>query len=418
MSNQPAPTRPWFRLGSISRPAPQAPSQSPEPAPAPPRPAAVRPTFRPVVQAQPPPNQPQATADAPPPVGGVSSVPSSPVAVGRTSQPSSPSDKKPTTTTTVPVSATTSSVPSSPMKTVPTLTAAAAGQTTSPLKAATTASVTSSPAKPVTTTTSVPTSPAKTAPTTTPVTSSPTQKPDSVVTTTTHVPSPKASTTTVKPAIQSPSQSPKIKPPTAPAPSPLTLPPPQLKAQAELEPKIPVEAEQKTVLVQKTFDKLKERLFSGAPQKDLGDTHKPSIPLDGQKEPSKDGEKKEKGHGKKFSSDSEDAGTRVITIAGENKGAFMEVIRSPHKNGFQGSPHHLQKRVISSRTGGDGSDPQSYRSSSEEGDRKMKDKSNKSKTMPITAFLNSNVQGINNSIVYNSSCTHHDPGVHLSLHVK
>ncbi|XVE73659.1 hypothetical protein DITRI_Ditri11bG0136500 [Diplodiscus trichospermus] len=380
MSNQPAPTRPWFRLASMARPAPQAPAPTPEPAPAPPRPATVRPAFRPVVQAQPP-----------PPAGGVSSVPTSPVAAGRASPPSSPSDKKPATSTTVPVGATTSSVPSSPVKTVP-----------------------SSPVKPVATTTSVPTSPAKTAPTTTSVTSSPTQKP---VTTTTRVPSPKALTTTVKPVIESPIQSPKTKPPTAPLPSPLTLPPPQLKAQAELESKIPVEAEQKTVLVQKTIDKPKGWHF-GAPQKDLGDTHKPSIPLRGQKEQPKDGETKQKGHGKKFSSDSEDAGMRVITIAGENKGAFMELFLSPHKNGFQGRPYRLQKEAKSSRTGSDGSDYQSYSSSDEEGDRKMKGKSNTSKTMPMNAFMNSNVQGINNSIVFNSSCTHHDPGVHLSLHRK
>ncbi|XVF22317.1 hypothetical protein REPUB_Repub12eG0162600 [Reevesia pubescens] len=329
MSNQPAPTRPWFRLSSMARPAaPQGPSPTPQPTPAPRAATSVRPAFRPAVQAQPP-----------PPAAGVSSVPTSPVAVSRASQPSSP------------------------------VTATAAGPTTSPPKTAITASV--------------PSSPAKTAP-----------------------------TTTVKPAIQSPIQSPRIKPPTAPPPSPLTLSPPQLKTKAELEPKIPVEAEQKTVLVQKTIDKPKGWLFgSPQPQKDLGDTHKPNI---GQKEPSKNGETKEKGHGKKFSSDSEDAGMRVITIAGENKGAFMELIQSPHKNGFQGSPHLLQKKVNTSRTGSDGSDHKSY-SSSEEDNRKMKDKSNTSKTMPMNAFMNSNVQSVNNSIVYNSSCTQHDPGVHLSL---
>ncbi|XP_022760008.1 proteoglycan 4-like [Durio zibethinus] len=439
MSNQPAPTRPWFRLASIARPAPQAPTPTPEPVPAPPRATTVRPAFRPAVQAQPPPTQPQAPTAAPPLAGGVSSVPTSPVAVGRVSQPTSPSDKRttrspgkngPTTspliaaiTASVPTSpakpvATTASVPTSPAKPV----ATTASVPTSPAKPlATTASVPTSPAKPLATTASVPTSPAKTVPTTTSVTRSPTQKPASSVTTTTREPTPiEATTTFLKPAIQSPIQSPKIKPPTAPPPSPLTLPPPQLKAQAELEPKIPVEAEQKTVLIQKTIDKPKGWLF-GASQKDLGDTRRPGIPLNGQKEPSKDGEKKEKDHGKKFSSDSEDGGMRVITIAGENKGAFMELIKSPQKNGFQGSPHRLQKKVNSSKTGSDGSDYQSY-SSGEEGDRKMKDKSksksNTSKTTPMNAYMNSNVQGVNNSIVYNSSCTHHDPGVHLSLHRK
>lgn len=36
----------------------------------------------------------------------------------------------------------------------------------------------------------------------------------------------------------------------------------------------------------------------------------------------------------------------------------------------------------------------------------------------MTAFLNSNVQGINNSIFYNCSSTDNDPGIHLSLSRK
>ncbi|KAK8611952.1 hypothetical protein V6N13_131986 [Hibiscus sabdariffa] len=350
MSNQQAPSRPWFRLASITRPAP---TPTPEPTPAPPRPAAtVPPELRPPSQAESPPT-------------AVSSVPTSPAAVGRASQPASPSNRKPTTS---------SSVPSNSLvKIVPNAT------------------------------------PPKTATTTTSMATSPTEKPVS------SVPSPQASITTTKPAVHSPIKSPKIKPPTAPTPSPLTLPPPQLKAQDVVEPKIPVEAEQKTVLVQNTTDKPKEWLF-GAPRKDVGETSKRSIPLN---EPYNNGETKEKRHGKKFSSDTKgDVGTRVITIAGENKGAFMEIIGSPHNNDFQGSPHRLGKMVDSSRTG---SDYQIYSSSGEEGDGKNKMMNNKnnrtSKTKPMNAF-NSNVQGINNSILYNSSCTHHDPGVHVSLQRK
>ncbi|KAE8698015.1 hypothetical protein F3Y22_tig00110607pilonHSYRG00324 [Hibiscus syriacus] len=396
MSNQQAPTRPWFRLASISRPTPQAPTPTPEPAPALPRSTTIRPAFR--------------------PTGGASSVPPSPVSVGRGSQPSSPSDKKPTTE----VSSTTASVPNSPVQTPPTVSrspafppkpAKTSSLQSSPAKSvATTVSVPSSPAKPVgNTTASVPTSPAKTASTTTSLTNFP--KTATFTTATNRVASPQASVPTTKPAMQSPVQSPKIKPPTAPPPSPLTLPPPQMRAQADHEPKIPVEAEQKTVLVQKMIDKPKG-LFS-APQKDLEDTRYPSI--HGQKEPSKHGETKEKGNGKKLSlpSDSEDSGMRVITIAGENKGAFMELIKSPHRNGFQNSPHRLQKTAT-----GSSDEYHSYSSSGEEGDRKTKGKNIGSNTMPMNAFMNSNVQGVNNSIVYNSSCTHHDPGVHLSLHRK
>ncbi|KAL4312195.1 hypothetical protein GQ457_01G054840 [Hibiscus cannabinus] len=299
MSNQPTPTRPWFRLASISRPAP-----IPEPAPALPRSTTIRPAFR-------PPTPAQSNAAAPP----------------------SPADKKPT----VPVNAATSLVPSSPVKTVPTVTATATVQTTSPVR-------------PVVTNTTANVSPAKRAPTATSVTSSPTQKSASSVTTTTRMPSPISSATTVKPAIQNQIQSPKIKPPIA-------------------------EAEQTMM------DKSKGWLFGG-----IG------------KAPSKESEK---GGGKKYSSDSEDAGMRIITITGDNRGAFMEINQSNHhKNGYQGSPHRLQS------------------SSNKAGDGKMKSKSNSSKRMPMNVFINSNVQGINNSIVYYSSCAYHDPGVHLTLYTK
>ncbi|OMO64239.1 hypothetical protein CCACVL1_21910 [Corchorus capsularis] len=429
MSNQPAPARPWFRLASIARPVPpQAPAPTPEPAPAPPRPAAaVRPTFRPGVQPG---------AAAPPAGAGVSSVPTSPVStvgrasqpsspatVGRASQPSSPADKKPTTssvpnspartvqTTSPPKTGTTASLPSSPARTTGSV-------PSSPVRTAvaTTASLPSSPAKPaVVTTASLPTSPAKTTSFAIP----PTQTPAAAVTTaTTRVRSPTASVTTVKPAAQTPIQSPKTKPPTAPPPSPLLLPPSQLKAQAEVEPKIPAEAEQKTVLVQTRLDKPKPEPRLLHAQKDYG-----HDALKHGKTSSKEGETKEKGHhGKKIFSDSEDSGMRVITIAGENKGAVMELISSPQRNGFQGGGNlREQRRANFARTGSDASDYHSYSSSSssEEGrDRKSRDKSKTSKTMPMNAFMNSNVQGVNNSIVFNSSCTHHDPGVHLSLHRK
>ncbi|XP_039046148.1 proteoglycan 4-like [Hibiscus syriacus] len=317
MSNQPAPTRPWFRLVSITRPAP---TSTPEPAPALPRSDTIRLAFRPPTRAQP-------NAAAPPP----------------------PADKKPT----VPVNADTSSVPNSPVKTVP---------TTTPAKTAATSSLPSSPAaKPVVTNNTEKVSPAKRAPTATSVASFPTQKPASYVTTTTRMPSPKSSMT---------------KPPTGSPPSPFTIPPFQLKAQAEIDPKkIHAETEQKTT------EKPKGWLFGGT-----------------RKAASKESEAK----GKKYSSDSEDAGMRILTITGDNKGAFMEINQSSHhKNGSQGTPFRLENS-----------------NSIEAGDRKMKAKSNSSKTMPMNAFINSNVQGINNSIMYNSSCVCHDPGVHLTLYTK
>ncbi|KAK8488395.1 hypothetical protein V6N11_072828 [Hibiscus sabdariffa] len=256
MSNQPTPTRPWFRLASISRPASQEPA--PAPAPALPRSTTIRPAFSPPTQAQP-----------------------------NAAAPQSPADKKPM----VPVNAATSLVPSSPVKTLPTVTATAAVPTTSP-------------ARPVVTNSTANVSPAKRAPTATSVTSSPTQKPVSSVTTTTHMPSPISSATTPK-----------------------------------------------------------GWLFGGTG-----------------KAPSKESETKEKSGGKKYSSDSEDAGMRIITITGKSAS--------------------------------------SQSSSNKAGDGKMKSKSNSSKKTPMNVFINSNVQGINNSIVYNSSCAYHDPGVHLTLYTK
>ncbi|KAM7260833.1 hypothetical protein ACFE04_026308 [Oxalis oulophora] len=99
-------------------------------------------------------------------------------------------------------------------------------------------------------------------------------------------------------------------------------------------------------------------------------------------------------------SDPEQGNMKVITMAGENRGAFMEVIHSPKKkhNGYT-----------------------TYSSSSDQERSPRNNNNNKHKgksmnnTLPMRAFMNSNVQGVNNSIVYNSSCTHHDPGVHLAL---
>ena len=83
---------------------------------------------------------------------------------------------------------------------------------------------------------------------------------------------------------------------------------------------------------------------------------------------------------------------------------------SPHKNG--GNP----------RTGSVG---EKYRSdsgrSNEEGRGKSKDKSYmamNNSSRPMSAFMNNNVQGVNNSILYNCSYCHHDPGVHFSLYQK
>ncbi|ESQ39308.1 hypothetical protein EUTSA_v10001731mg [Eutrema salsugineum] len=122
-------------------------------------------------------------------------------------------------------------------------------------------------------------------------------------------------------------------------------------------------------------------------------------------------------------SDSENImGTRVITIAGENKGAVMEILRSPSNNKTGGTGPH-SSRVLNG-AGEKGRRLQSSSSSSsDEGEGKKKTTKNRNNTsnnsnLPMKAFMNSNVQMINNSIVYNSTATHHDPGVHLKISRK
>lgn len=121
-------------------------------------------------------------------------------------------------------------------------------------------------------------------------------------------------------------------------------------------------------------------------------------------------EKKEKAHHKK---PSEETGVRVITIAGENRGASMELMKSRRERRFEGHPHHLQKKSNGKSLSDAGSEHQSY-SSSEEAKQYKTGKA----AAPNNAYMNSNVQGINNSIVYNSSYTHHDPGVHVAFSKK
>lgn len=82
----------------------------------------------------------------------------------------------------------------------------------------------------------------------------------------------------------------------------------------------------------------------------------------------------------------------VITISGENKGAVMEIQRPPSKT------HGIGKGKRSNNS--------------------KKHNDNIGGNLPMDGFINSNVQIVNGSIVYNSSETHHNPGVHLSLYWK
>ncbi|OIW17234.1 hypothetical protein TanjilG_02523 [Lupinus angustifolius] len=202
----------------------------------------------------------------------------------------------------------------------------------------------------------------------------------------------------------SPIHSPRLKP-TAPPPSPLILPPSQFNSET----KIPKEAEQKTVLVQKTVEKPKQWLNGNGTE-----LHRESW----NHGKGKDIETNEIGYHKKVSAlDSEGSGMKVITIAGENRGAYMELVHS-HK---QHEPKYLHKKGNdSSKINGDGVESEGLSSGGEESSGR-KDKNHKGKTtssFPMAAYMNSNVQCVNNSLLYHASCSHHDPGVRLTLSKK
>ncbi|KAK7389776.1 hypothetical protein VNO78_25069 [Psophocarpus tetragonolobus] len=101
----------------------------------------------------------------------------------------------------------------------------------------------------------------------------------------------------------------------------------------------------------------------------------------------KENKMKEKGAHTKVSG-SEGRGTRVITISGENRGAYMQIIQS-------------QKKPIHKMGNCDGE---------------------KVKTVcspPMRAMYgNSNVQCVNNSMLFHTSLTHNDPGVHIIIPKK
>ncbi|KAK9076352.1 hypothetical protein SSX86_004686 [Deinandra increscens subsp. villosa] len=101
--------------------------------------------------------------------------------------------------------------------------------------------------------------------------------------------------------------------------------------------------------------------------------------------------------------ESEDVGKHIITIAGENKGAMMKI--TP----FGDKKHDLGNNIHISRYN------KPTTSNNAETDLEAKYKNQNSNPLRKTWVLNSNVQGVNNSIIKNSSINHNDPGIHLTL---
>ncbi|PVH39120.1 hypothetical protein PAHAL_5G442000 [Panicum hallii] len=93
------------------------------------------------------------------------------------------------------------------------------------------------------------------------------------------------------------------------------------------------------------------------------------------------------------------AGTTVITLAGENKGASMKIDGTTVADGKADSASGKERRghkLNGSVAGG----------------------KERAGSKGPTAFVNSNVQVINNSLLLQSSCNGGDPGVHLKLATK
>ncbi|KAK7275408.1 hypothetical protein RIF29_16524 [Crotalaria pallida] len=96
---------------------------------------------------------------------------------------------------------------------------------------------------------------------------------------------------------------------------------------------------------------------------------------------------------------------RAITIAGENKGAYMKIIQYSSNK-----PKYLNKK----------GNPKEYESEDSD-NANRKDKSQKGRRLfppSMAAYVNSNVQCVNNSLLCHSTCSINDPGVHLTLSKK
>ena len=209
----------------------------------------------------------------------------------------------------------------------------------------------------------------------------------------------------MKPEVQSLSPNQKT---TTPPPSPQTLPPTQLRTRSEVEPRISTEAEAgpKIVVVQKSIEK-------SMPWSSKNDEfqREPGTGHNGKQNPAKEFESKEKRIHRKIS-DPKDSDLRAITIAGENRGAYMGIIRSSKKHESKSVHKNGSTKTNSSVDDSEGSTNEDGKAA-EDKDKKSRKGRAVSSSYPMTAFMNSNVQSVNSSIMFNSSCEHNDPGVHL-----
>nr|XP_018631264.1 proline-rich receptor-like protein kinase PERK2 [Nicotiana tomentosiformis] len=334
--------------------APFGRQMQPTPAPAPtPRPTALRaPAPQPF---RPPAPQPRPTVRPPPPAVTSPPPPTRALFPG-------------ITTITAARSPTTSTAPPSPAKSIPAITSVPS----SPAATSTFLPITSSSftlRSPETKTSAPPSSSLTTSPFPKPVPSPPkTAAPTTPITTVTA--STTATTTlsprTIKPFKESPQKYPET--------NPLFRPPPP-----EKEPKrAPVEEETKKLMLgQGTAGNSSSKMNEKAATDSKKVTELKKLPR------------------------------RLVTLIGENKGAIMVLspnsTKKSYTNGFGGK---------SQTVGGNKEEGQTH----VKGSNKKKEDQNEMNTMEMeesTLFINSNVQGVNNSILDDSSLTHHDPGFHI-----
>ena len=91
-------------------------------------------------------------------------------------------------------------------------------------------------------------------------------------------------------------------------------------------------------------------------------------------------------------------GVRVITLAGENRGATMDLGSESRKNDMLDF-----ERV-------------NYKPNGANKNEEIPDENHRhNAASPVNAFGNSNIQVANNSILYHSTFPHIYPGVHLAL---
>lgn len=93
---------------------------------------------------------------------------------------------------------------------------------------------------------------------------------------------------------------------------------------------------------------------------------------------------------------------RLVTLIGENKGAIMLL-----------KPNSIKKSYTTTSNVFGGKSQTVGKKEEGNTDQKKKKKEDEGDMEESTMFINSNVQGVNNSILDESSFTDHDPGFHI-----